>query len=61
MYYPCSENNGAGQLCGYREADLRVCFRICRVLVLPAAAHISIIRYFAYTCISNALIPFGTI
>ena len=28
LYYTCSENKGAGQLCGYREADLRLCFRI---------------------------------
>ena len=33
MYYPCSENKGADQLRGYREAYLRVCFRICRLLV----------------------------
>ena len=26
MYYPCSENKGADQLHGYREADLRLCF-----------------------------------
>ena len=29
MYYPYSENKGADQLRGYREADLRLCFRIC--------------------------------
>ena len=28
MYYPSSENKGADQLRGYREADLRLCFRI---------------------------------
>ena len=28
MYYPCSENKGADQLRGHREADLRLCFRI---------------------------------
>ena len=33
MYYPSSENKGADQLLGYREADLRLCFRICRLLV----------------------------
>ena len=27
-YYPCSENKGADQLGGYREADLHLCFRI---------------------------------
>ena len=26
MYYPCSENKGADQLHGYREADLRLFF-----------------------------------
>ena len=30
MYYLCSENKGADQLCGYREADLFLCFRICK-------------------------------
>ena len=35
LYYPSSENKGADQLRGYREADLRLCFRICRLLVFP--------------------------
>ena len=35
MYYPCSENKGADQLRSYREADLRLCFRICRLFVFP--------------------------
>ena len=26
LYRPCSENKGADQLRGYREADLRLCF-----------------------------------
>ena len=30
MYYPSSKNKGADQLRGYREADLRLCFRICK-------------------------------
>ena len=30
LYYPCSENKGADQLLGYREANLRLCFRICK-------------------------------
>ena len=30
LYYPCSENKGADQLRGDREADLRLCFRICK-------------------------------
>ena len=32
-YYLCSEDKGADQLRGYREADLRLCFRICKTLV----------------------------
>ena len=31
--YLCSENKGADQLRGYREADLRLCFRLCKMLV----------------------------
>ena len=30
MYYQGSENKGADQLRGNREADLRLCFRICK-------------------------------
>ena len=33
LYYPSSENKGADQLRGYREADLRLCFLKCRLLV----------------------------
>ena len=33
LYYRCSENKGADQLRGYREADLRLYFRICKMLV----------------------------
>ena len=33
LYYLCNENKGADQLRGYREADLRLCFRICKMLV----------------------------
>ena len=29
LYYLCSENKGADQLCSYCEADLRLCFRVC--------------------------------
>ena len=36
----CSENKGADQLRGYREADLRLCFRICKSLVFSHAAHL---------------------
>ena len=30
LYYLCSENKGADELRGYHEADLRLCFRICK-------------------------------
>ena len=33
LYYPYSEIKGADQLRCYREADLRLCFRICKTLV----------------------------
>ena len=33
LYYLCSENKGADQLRGNREADLRLCFCICMTLV----------------------------
>ena len=33
LYYPSSENKGADQLRGNREADLRLCFRICKKAV----------------------------
>ena len=34
LYYPCSENKDADQLCSYSTADLRLCFCTCRLLVL---------------------------
>ena len=37
LYYPSSENKGADQFRGYREADLRLWFRICRLLVFSWA------------------------
>ena len=30
LYYLCSENKGADQLCRHHEADLRLCFHICK-------------------------------
>ena len=41
MYYLSSENKGADQLRGNREADLRPCFRLSRLLVFHEAAHLS--------------------
>ena len=33
LCYLCSENKDADQLHGYSKADLRLCFRICKMLV----------------------------
>ena len=35
MYHPSSEKKGADQLRSYCEADLRLCFRLCRLSVFP--------------------------
>ena len=42
MYYLRSENKGADQLRGNREADLRLCFRICKKRFSHDAAHLKI-------------------
>ena len=34
LYYLSSENKGADQIRGYCKAGLRLCFRICKMLVL---------------------------
>ena len=39
FYYLSSENKGADQLRSYGEADLQLCFRICR-LFSDSVAHI---------------------
>ena len=36
-FYLCSENKGADQLRRYREADMRLCFRICKICVFVFA------------------------
>ena len=46
--YLCSENKGVDQLRGYREADLRLCFRICKKPVFSQRG--------SYTCtVSGAM------
>ena len=44
MYYPCSENKGADQLRGHREADLRLCFRLCKLLVFSCTGSLFFCR-----------------
>ena len=54
LSYPCSENKGADQLRGYREADLRLCFCICKKPIfsqrgsyfLVLCDYVLIFRYF---------------
>ena len=62
LYYLCSENKGADQLRGYRKADLRLCFRICKSLVFSSrgsyilkTAQIAILT-FPYPCIYTCTI-----
>ena len=40
LHYPCSEDKGADQLRGYREVDLRLCFRICKSRFSHNEAHV---------------------
>ena len=55
MYYLCSENKGADQLHGYHEADVRLCFCICRLsgfsrqLIYSVSERVSDLAYFAPT------------
>ena len=49
MYYPSSENKGADQLRGYREADLRLCFRLCTLLVFPCGGSYNVFQLRLYT------------
>ena len=42
LCYQCSENT---HLCSYCEADLRLCFRLCRLLVFPCGILESIILF----------------
>ena len=46
LYHPWIENKGADQLRSYCEADLRLCFRLCRLLVFPCGG--SFIYLFIY-------------
>ena len=57
MYYPCSENKDADQLRGYREADLRLCFRLCKLLVFSRTGSYALFKIFSIsqkTCDVNS-------
>ena len=49
MHYPCGENKGADQLRGYHEADLRLCFHICKKTVFSRRSSY-VLFYFIQTC-----------
>ena len=42
LYYPSSENKDADQLRGYREADLRPCFCICKTFVFSRGGSVMV-------------------
>ena len=54
LYYQGSENKGADQLRGDREADLRLCFRLCRLLVFPWGG--SNVLNLSWRCIVNIVL-----
>ena len=56
MYYPCSENKDADQLRGYREADLRLCFRPCKLLVFSRTGSLSASTRYIGSIIKKLLI-----
>ena len=53
MHYPCSENKGADQLHSYREADLRLCFRICKKAVFSRRGSYITLPYIQCFLLSN--------
>ena len=46
FYYQCSKSKWADQLRSYCEADLLLCFRLCRLLVFPWGSSINTILWF---------------
>ena len=57
LYYPSSENKGADQLRGFREADLRLCFRLCRLLVFSrGGSYTDAYLYLRYSVVSSCTV-----
>ena len=46
--YLCSESKGADQLCGYRTADLRLCFAYVKSRFSHDAVHIAELGFTEY-------------
>ena len=60
LYYPCSENKDADQLRGYRGADLRLCFRICKNPVFYDEAHLFIANRLSSTANARPCLNLNT-
>ena len=54
LYYLCSENNGTGQLCGLRAADLQLCFCICKTGFFHDAALFESYEFVIFTLMDTA-------
>ena len=53
LYYTCSENKGADQLHSYCEANLRLCFRLCKLLFFPCRGSINIVLFRCNVCVAE--------
>ena len=58
FYYLCSENKDANQLQGYRPADLRLCFSICKKQVFSCWGSYSFQNFKALTGFCSLLDQF---
>ena len=55
LYYLCSENKGADQLCGNRTADLLLCFCICKKQIFSLRGSNNKIMFFGDIIISTVM------
>ena len=53
LYYSCSENKGADQLRSSCEADLRLCFRLCKLFVFSCADSSVMVLYPKYIVVKK--------
>ena len=55
LYYLCSENKRADQLCSYCTADLHLCFRLSILLVFSCIGSIATPRHQFTVCLYDLL------
>ena len=55
LYYPSGENKDADQLCGSREADLCLRFRICKSLVFSRRGSYIVCHWDCVVCVGANL------